>query len=307
MSEFQIMVELNSGSIVMNTDELKKKLSEKMAEYKNIVFTEESKSIAKSELASLRRLKKDVDERRKVIKAQWNAPLEVFEKEVKQLQLIIDEPINEIDTQLKEMEAERIRKKREAIHALYIEVVAEASEYLPFNEIYDSKWDNAGTNMKKIREAMEQLVTKAANDIAIIQNSLSDVKDEAISIYKINRDLGAALTHINAYEANKKKVLEAENARREREEVRRREEEIARARANERAHLEELNKVKTEKQECPDYIPIAPPEFDEDDSLPFVQPTTKTVFYKVVATPEELEQVEMAFNSIGIYFERREQ
>ena len=42
-----------------------------------------------------------------------------------------------------------------------------------------------------------------------------------------------------------------------------------------------------------------------DDELPFEQPSTVTAFYRVVATPAELEEVEMAFNSIGIYFERR--
>ena len=41
------------------------------------------------------------------------------------------------------------------------------------------------------------------------------------------------------------------------------------------------------------------------DELPFEQPHTQSVFYRVVVTPEELEQVEMAFNSIGIFFERR--
>ena len=45
---------------------------------------------------------------------------------------------------------------------------------------------------------------------------------------------------------------------------------------------------------------------DEIDDLPFSTPTTVTAFYKVIATPEELEEVEMAFNSIGIIFERRE-
>ena len=45
---------------------------------------------------------------------------------------------------------------------------------------------------------------------------------------------------------------------------------------------------------------------DPDDDLPFEQPSTITAFYKVIATPEELEQVEMAFNSIGIFFERRD-
>ena len=45
---------------------------------------------------------------------------------------------------------------------------------------------------------------------------------------------------------------------------------------------------------------------EADDELPFEQPTTITAFYKVVATPEELEEVEMAFNSIGIYYTRRD-
>ena len=39
---------------------------------------------------------------------------------------------------------------------------------------------------------------------------------------------------------------------------------------------------------------------DDIDDLPFEQPSTITAFYKVVATKEELAQVEMAFNSIGI-------
>lgn len=311
MNELQISVQMNTGSIITNTAELKKILSAKMSEYKNAVFTEESKQIAKSELAELRRLKKDVDDRRKLVKSKFLEPCDAFEKEVKELQAIIDEPINEIDSQLKEIEAERIRKKREAIRELYVEVVTEAEEYLPFDEIYDNKWNNAGTSMKKIREAMEQLVIKTASDILIIQSSMSDVKDEALDMYKKSRDLTQALTHINAYEANKKKALEVEEKRRQHEETRRREEEIQRVRAEERRRLEEIEKVRQESLLHKKYEQIVntsctPFGVDEDDSLPFVQPTTITAFYKVVATAEELERVEMAFNSIGIFFERRD-
>ena len=56
----------------------------------------------------------------------------------------------------------------------------------------------------------------------------------------------------------------------------------------------------------PDYLEDFEDDFeDEEDDLPFPQPQTVTAFYKVVATEEELERVEMAFNSIGIWFERR--
>lgn len=303
MNELQLMVDLNAGSIVMNTDEIKMKLAEKMAEYKNIVFTEESKQIAKSELASLRKLKKEVDDRRKSVKAKWLEPYETFEKEAKALMNIIEEPIVEINAQLTEMEAERIRKKRVDIEVLYKEVVAEASEYLPLAEIYDSKWDNAGTNMKKIREVMEELVSKTALEISVIQNSLSDVKEEALDMYKKDRDLSKALNFMNTYEINKQKALEIERERLAREESRRREEEIARARADERRHMEELKGLQKKEVENVPCTPFGP---EEEDGLPFVQPLTITAFYKVVATPEELEQVEIAFNSIGIYFERRD-
>lgn len=303
MNELQINVTLNSGSIVTNTEELKEQLSAKMAEYENAVFTEESKAIAKAELAGLRKLREAVESRRKEIKAQCMIPYNEFEKEVKELTAIIDKPIQLIDGQLKEMEAERVRKKKEAIEELYREVVAEAADYLPLNDIYDNKWENAGTSMKKIREVMEELVVKTASEISIIKNNVSDAKDEALKIYKDTRNLAKALEHINVYEENKKKVLELENAKKEQEEVRKREEEIARIRAEERARAEELKQVQEKAVPQDDFVQL---DSDEDDNLPFTQPTTITAHYKVIATPEELEQVEIAFNSIGIYFVRRD-
>lgn len=303
MNELQINVTLNSGSIVTNTEELKEQLSAKMAEYENAIFTEESKAIAKAELAGLRKLREAVENRRKEIKVQCMVPYNEFEKEVKELTAIIDKPIQLIDGQLKEMEAERVRKKKEAIEALYQEVVAEAADYLPLNDIYDNKWENAGTSMKKIREAMEELVVKTASEISIIKNNVSDAREEALKIYRDTRNLAKALEHINVYEENKKKVLKLENAKKEQEEARKREEEIARIRAEERAHVEELKQVQEKTVPQDDFVQL---DSDEDDNLPFTQPTTITAHYKVIATLEELEQVEMVFNSIGIYFVRRD-
>lgn len=313
MNELQIKVDLNVGSIVTNTEEIKERLSGMMEQYKNALFTEESKSIAKSELASLRKLKKAVDERRKEVKDQCMAPYKAFEKEVDQLKVIIDEPINLINKQLREMEEERIRKKRIQIMELYEEVVGEAREYLSYDSIYDAKWDNAGTTMKKIQEAMEDLVTKTAQELSILQNSVSDVREEAMEMYKKDRDLTKALSYINTYETNKKKALEAEEKKRQQEEERRRKEEIEKAKADERRRVMELEKARREERERlekeaamkkNEYLPEE--ELEDEGELPFTQPTTVTAYYRVVATPEELEQVEMAFNSLGIYFERRE-
>lgn len=303
MNELKIEISQEPAVIRCNFKDVKAKLSKKMAEYQGAVFTEESKSVAKAELASLRKTREEVEKRRKEVKAQCLVPYNDFEEKVKELLEIIDEPICLIDSQLKEMEAERIRKRHGDVEKLYAECAGEWAEYLPLKEIYVKKWDNATTSLKQIEKELLAMAEKVASEIGIIRNTQSEVVEDALQVYQKSRDLGAALTRINIYEDNKKRALEAERIRREQEEEQRRQAEIERAREEERKKAEETLKaaaVATKDPEVPFFLE------DEEDDLPFPQPQTVTAFYKVVATEEELERVEMAFNSIGIWFERRD-
>ena len=47
------------------------------------IFTEDSKDIAKVEIASLRKLKKDIEDARKSAKKEWNKPFDLFEANMK--------------------------------------------------------------------------------------------------------------------------------------------------------------------------------------------------------------------------------
>ena len=171
--------------------------------------------------------------------------------------------------------------------------------------------------MKQIEKDLTALVEKTVSEIAIIRNTQSDVMEDALQTYKKGRDLGAVLTKINTYEENKKRALEQERIRRQKEEEQRRQAEIERAREEERRKLEEIAKAREEERKKAEetlkaaVVTAKDPEVpfsleDEEDDLPFPQPQTVIAFYKVVATKEELERVEMAFNSIGIWFERRD-
>nr|DAZ80901.1 MAG TPA: Protein of unknown function (DUF1351) [Caudoviricetes sp.] len=317
MNELKIEISQEPAVIRCNFKDVKAKLSEKMAEYQGAVFTEESKSVAKAELASLRKTREEVEKRRKEVKAQCLVPYNDFEEKVKELLEIIDEPICLIDSQLKEMEAERIRKRHGDVEKLYAECTGEWAEYLPLKEIYVKKWDNATTSLKQIEKELLAMAEKVASEIGIIRNTQSEVVEDALQVYQKSRDLGAALTRINIYEDNKKRALEAERIRREQEEEQRRQAEIERAREEERKKIEEIAKAREEERKKAEEtlkaaaVATKDPEVpffleDEEDDLPFPQPQTVTAFYKVVATEEELERVEMAFNSIGIWFERRD-
>ena len=318
MEELQIKISQEPAVIRCNFEDVKAQLSAKMAEYQGAVFTEESKSVAKAELASLRKTRDEVEKRRKEVKAQCLVPYNDFEEKVKELLEIIDEPICLIDSQLKEMEAERIRKRHADVEAMYADCTGEWAEYLPLKEIYVKKWDNATTSLKQIEKELLAMVEKVSSEVAIIRNTQSDVVDDALKIYQKSRDLGAALTRINTSEDNKKRALETERIRIQQEEEQRRQAEIERAREEERRKLEEIAKAREERKKAEEAlkaaametpepeVPFSLDDAEDGDDLPFPQPQTVTMWYKIIATPDELEQAEMALNSLGIYFERRQ-
>lgn len=67
MEELQIKISQEPAVIRCNFEDVKAQLSAKMAEYQGAVFTEESKSVAKAELASLRKTREEVEKRRKEV------------------------------------------------------------------------------------------------------------------------------------------------------------------------------------------------------------------------------------------------
>lgn len=318
MNELKLNIVQNPGVVELNFDELERGLDAKLAEYTGAVFTEETKDIAKGEVASLRKLKKSFDDARKNVKKEWMKPYDDFEKQMKKLIEKIDGPITLIDSQIKDFEEKRRSEKKKKISALYEGIIGDMKDYLPLVKIYNPKWENATTTIKSIREDIEQLVRSSAQAVDTLQGMRSDAREEAISIYKKTLDLSQALAYINRYEQQRAEIMKREEERRKAEEERKRQAEVERIRTEERERLireerikkEEREKVERERAEREreqrsEQQENVQPFFREENELPFVQPSTVTAYYKVIATKEELEQVEVAFNSIGIVFERR--
>lgn len=312
MDELTLRVNQNPGTIELNFDELNEQMDKILAEYKGAVFTDESMDIAKAERASLRKLKKDVDHARIAAKKEWMKPLDDFESQMKKLSAKVDKPINLIDGQIKDYEAKRREGKKKAITAVYEELVGNMREYLPLSRIYDPKWENVSTTMKFIRESITESVENAASAVRTISEMQSDAAEEALKIYKNTLDITKAVAYINNYERQKAEIMRRE------EEERRRNAEIERARAAERQAIERESKIKEETKkattgelrkelETKTEVGIEDEALTPftDDELPFETPETVTVFYKIVATSEELETVDTMLNSLGIFFERR--
>ena len=290
MEEIRVNVEQKNGVIGFNFEEIKEKLNSELEIYKNMIFTEDSKTKAKKTIASLRKLKKSVNDRKLEVKKSFMIPYTNFEAQVKELDNLIDEPIDFINNQLDEFERRRVEERESLISEIYTEIMGEhgeASGYLPLQRIYDSKWENATTTKKAITEAIAARVDHVEKDLCIIRSMESEFEDKGIVKYKETLELSDAIEIMNQYQKQKEEIL-------------RRQEEEAKRKAEEEARKE------SEKNSEPDIAVNETPITDNVPEEKFVEPkpANNIVTYEVVADPFQIVQLEAQMRSLDIKYRR---
>ena len=297
MQEINLLVEQKDGSIETNFEEIKVALAAGLEEYKGMVFTAESQPEAKRTVASLRKLKKAMNDRRIEIKKTFMAPYTNFEAQVKELDKLIDEPIDFISGQIEEFERRRVEAKKAMICEIYTGIMAEhgtVMEYLPLDRIYDSRWENSTTTQKAITEAITAHVEHVEKDLDTIRAMESEFEDKGLAKYKATLELSDAIATMNQYQKQKEEIL-----RRQAEGEQRKAEEEAR-----RAAEEEQRKAALVHEEpvVPEVVPDV--ALEEEKAVRSATAPEGTVRYEVVADPFQIAQLEAAMREYGIKFRR---
>lgn len=290
MEEIRVNVEQKNGVIGFNFEEIKEKLNSELEIYKNMIFTEESKTEAKKTIASLRKLKKSVNDKKLEVKKSFMIPYSNFEAQVKELDNLIDEPINFINNQVEEFERKRVEEKKALISEIYAEIMAEheeASGYLPLHRIYDSKWENATTTKKEITETITERVDHVEKDLGIIRSMGSEFEDKGIEKYKATLELSDAIEVMNQYQKQKEEIL-----RRQEEEAKRKAEEEARKAS------EVSSATDTPMQEAP--VAQTVPE----EKIIEPKPVNDSIVYEIIADPFQIVQLEAQMRSLEIKYRR---
>lgn len=290
MEEIRVNVEQKNGVIGFNFEEIKEKLNSELEIYKNMIFTEDSKTEAKKTIASLRKLKKSVNDKKLEVKKSFMIPYTNFEAQVKELDNLIDEPIDFINNQLDEFERRRVEERASLISEIYTEIMeehGEASGYLPLQRIYDSKWENATTTKKAITEAIADRVNHVEKDLCIIRSMESEFEDKGIVKYKETLELSNAIEIMNQYQKQKEEIL-----RRQEEEAKRKAEEEART-------ASEVNSaIDTPMQESP--VAQTAPE----EKIIEPKPVNDSIVYEIIADPFQIVQLEAQMRSLDIKYRR---
>lgn len=209
--------------IEWNNEEIKKEIAERVEHYKGLVYTDAQIQDAKKDRANLRKFIEALESKRKEVKKQCLAPYEQFEKQVKEIVAIVNEPIVLIDKQIKEYEQIKRDEKLEKVQEFFAEV--DFPEWVSFEKVYDTKWLNASVSLKSIKGAMEVMKEKIAKDLETLR-ILPEFGFEALEVYKTTLDINKALNEGKRLsEIQKRKAEhEAEQARRREEEEKRRQE-----------------------------------------------------------------------------------
>ena len=176
-----------------NYEEIKAYLAARLEGYRNLVYSEDSLKLAKADKATLTKLKKALDERRKEIKAVYMEPYLAVEAQIKELTAMIDEPLAEIDGFVKRAQDAAKAEKRAEIKRFYDEIsrpLGDLAERVFASEaFFDPKWENASTRAKVWQDALREKVTQAASDLKTIQQTGGSQTPALISRYIETMDM----------------------------------------------------------------------------------------------------------------------
>ncbi|KAA8502008.1 DUF1351 domain-containing protein [Mediterraneibacter catenae] len=193
MMELKIISPQEGGfikEIRWNNEELKAEISEKMQEYKSLAFTAETIQDAKKDRAKLNKLRTAFEDECKKVKKQCMEPYEKFERQVKELTALIDEPIRLIDSQIKEVEEKCRNDKRKEIENLFRTIGFQP--FVTLEKIWDEKWLNASVSMSRVEDQMKTCMYQIGNDVTTI-NNLPEFSFEAMEVYKKSLNLTTAI------------------------------------------------------------------------------------------------------------------
>ena len=307
MSNNVAVITQTNGVIKCDFDRARAYLRDRLDEYRGIQFTEESKTIAKKTVASLRSEKKEFTDRVRAVKAEYMKPFDAFYAEAVSLIDMYDEPINYINGQIIEFEEKRIEEKKCLIRQIYSECIGDMSDFLPLDKIYNPKWENATTNQSAIRKEILTRMEDAQQAIKTIKEMRSDVEEYALNMYRETFDISKCIMYITQHEKQKAEILAREQERVRREEMERiRMEEREKLEAERRAQEEKEALLRKAEEEKRIAVEAAKEEASQElveSLIPDVGGESSLYEYRISLTEDAKQKLEMYMDSVGIEWE----
>jgi hypothetical protein len=278
VEEYQLPAEIQ-----FNFEEIKLEISEKLKKFENLVYTDDQVKDAKSDRASLNKLKKALQEEKTRRKKEYLKPFEDFENKINEIIKLIDAPVGLIDKQVKEFEEKKKADKRIEIGAFW--ETTEHPEWMTLARIFDERWLNATYTMKQIQADITGWINRINSEIETLQQ-LEDFSFEAVETYKRTLDMNQAI-------AEGKRLADIQ--KRKEEEARRKAELLEAQKQAEQAQIQATEVSKEEAEEI---------DGNEEKAEETVQSASMWISFSALLTVEQALKLKEFFNENNIQFKK---
>lgn len=202
--EIQIKDNFQLSPIEWNYEQAKAAMMELVEPYKSVIVTEDAVSVAKSDLARLRKYQKAINDRKIEIKKEYEAPYKAFEAQVKDVLSVIDTGISNIDRQVKDFDERRKELKRQDIAAYWQTVIGKIPVKL--DSVLNPKWLNASVKLEQVKTEIDAFIQKINVDIETVEMMNSPFETELMHTLFTSLDIAAVLRHKRALESISKQI-----------------------------------------------------------------------------------------------------
>ncbi len=219
IDESSISVELAPASIKDNLAEVEAFVDNTLSFYRGAeidINNDDHVKEARKVMADLNKLKNPIEDERKRIKREYEAPLKAFEARVKSITSKIDKARSEIKEQVDEADRLWKQKREELLYEDFLGVAGDFASLVDFNVLLDGKWLNRSTPESKAINELEDKVQKALEGFNAIKEKNLTYRDQVIDYYLRTLDIIAALSIEDQLIEEAKRL---EEARKKREEI----------------------------------------------------------------------------------------
>lgn len=189
-----------------NHEDIKREVAEKVKHYAAVVYTEDQIKEAKADRAKLRKFIDALETKRKELKKKCLEPYEAFEKQLKEITAIVNEPIDLIDGQVKAFEEAKKAEKKAAIEEYWESIKKPSQIYL--SQIFSEKWLNSSVSLKAVCGEIDARLEQIQKDLATLA-TMPEFAFEATEVYKYTLDINEAISEGKRLSEMQKRKAEA--------------------------------------------------------------------------------------------------
>lgn len=210
-------VTYTEATIASNMDALEAHVKKVVADYEGATYDLTSAQAikeAKHDRSYLNGIKKEIDERRKAVKREYNKPLDAFERRCKQITAIIDESTDAIKAQRDKAEQTRKDALYSRLQQHYEEFAGLLAPVVPYERLHEPQWLNKTFGEIKAQQALEAKVSDVARDWETLkaqQEAMPHYADAEREFFR-TLDLGAALNAARLADEEDQRIAELKAA-----------------------------------------------------------------------------------------------